>query len=131
MGFRGRTGFHKKIIDVQVGGRGGGAGYTPEGIGRKLVKKTGHHPLGMTLDALRRVYLCRRDIEDSFLSLYAFLSDSLISTSKTTAAVGKLFVLWPGPPFFSASILFCPQPLSLLHNIGLTFYERSLYCSAL
>ena len=28
---------------------------------------------------------------------------------KTMAAVGKLFVLWPGPPFFCASILFCPN----------------------
>ena len=33
MGFGGLTGFHKKIIDVQVGG-GGGPGITPEGYHR-------------------------------------------------------------------------------------------------
>ena len=33
MGFGGRTGFHKKIIDVQVGGRGGRV-YTPWAVSK-------------------------------------------------------------------------------------------------
>ena len=32
MGFGGRTGFHKKIIEVQVGRRGGGPVIDPEGM---------------------------------------------------------------------------------------------------
>ena len=49
----------------------------------------------------------------------------------------KLRRLWVNYLFFGQVPLFLcihfvlPQPLSLLHNIGLTFYERSLYCSAL
>ena len=38
-------------------------------IGCKLVEKTAHHPLGVTSDALWRVYLCRRGIEYSKYTL--------------------------------------------------------------
>ena len=38
-------------------------------IGCTLVKKTGHHPLGVISLSLWRVYLCRRGTEDSKYAL--------------------------------------------------------------
>ena len=75
MGFGGRTGFHKKIIDVQVGGRGG---ITPLGplelflailaqpgefsgslLECKVLKKSVPYPDGARPEAIWRAYFGR------------------------------------------------------------------------
>ena len=77
-----------------------------------------------------KAFLVRTRFPSAELLDDSFPQFSLISTSKTTATVGKLFVLCPGPPFFVHPFCVAPTIESITQYLADTseVYTAVHYC---
>ena len=75
-------------------------------------------------------FLVRTRFSSAEVLYDSFPQFSLISTSKTTATVAKLFILWPGPPFWVHPFYFAPNIESIAQNWP-DFLLTKVYCGAL